>query len=366
MSDFPFGIEDVARTLGFSVKGKSQVKSEYINCPFCGKKKKLNLNYSKDQFRCPACNVGGSMLKLYSLCSGFEGTNGEIVAKIKEDLGIDSYNSKHFHSTSQPPVQESLNVDFQEMEHWDKVYRALLGKLGLGDIHYKRLRSERHMSDEEISRYMFKSVPLLSYTRICSELIAEGYDLEGVGGFYYDEEAKSWNIAMNPKITGYIIPVWNFFGKIQGLQVRLDKPFGSYKYHLISSDDYPKGTKTTAVPFFVKGEHPRKAQTLVVTEGFFKAAISNQIFGCDVMALFGVNNQKEFERLIPYIKKRGYTKIVEAFDADYVKNENVANAKKAFAKICVENGFELQEFSWDISKGKGLDDFALWSLSNPK
>lgn len=362
LNSFPFNIGDVAQLCDIPIKKNKG--NEYVDCPFCGKKRKMNINYEKNQYRCPRCNNGGSMLKLYSQIKGIEGSNGEIVEKIKEELGIDS-------DTFVPQVtakkavtseEEQLVVDFDKMKRWDTVYRAFLSKLGLGEIHRNKLKNDRFMGAEDVERFMFKSVPVFGYKYICKQLINEGYTLEGVGGFYYDVDG--WNIAMNPKLTGYIIPVWNFFGFIEGLQVRLDKPFGKYKYHLISSDGYKKGTKTTTIPFFVKGNVENT--TLVLSEGFFKAAIPNKIYGYSVLALNGVNSQKEFKRIIPYIKKAGYKTILEAFDADYVNNPNVAKAKDDIKNIIIDNGFNYRTHQWDISKGKGLDDFALNHLATFK
>ena len=44
---------------------------EYIDCPFCGRKKKLNISYTKNVFRCNACDTSGGVLKLHMLAKGF-------------------------------------------------------------------------------------------------------------------------------------------------------------------------------------------------------------------------------------------------------------------------------------------------------
>lgn len=359
-NSFPFNIGDVARLCDIPIKKTKG--NEYVDCPFCGKKKKLNINFDKNQYRCPRCNNGGSMLKLYSETTGFRGSNGEIVAKIKEELGIDSDTfipqTKSQKADKDDTQNEELIVDFEKMKRWDKVYRAFLSKLHLGEIHRQKLLHDRYMDAKDVERFMFKSVPVFGYKYICQQLVDEGYNLNGVGGFYYDVDG--WNIQMNPKVTGYIIPIWNYFGYIEGLQVRLDRPFNKYKYHLISSDGQKMGTKTPAVPFYVGGK--RQSHTLFLTEGFFKAAIPNKIFGYNIMALPGVNNQKEFERLIPYLKKDGITKIKECFDSDYRTNKNVADAKALLKALVEENGFAYESFEWDSQMGKGIDDYAIYRL----
>ena len=85
MSNFPFTIGDVARLCHLNVSRENQT-SEYIVCPFCGRKK-MNLHYGKGLYHCPACDAGGSMLKLYAELRGFQGSKGEIVKEIKKELG---------------------------------------------------------------------------------------------------------------------------------------------------------------------------------------------------------------------------------------------------------------------------------------
>ena len=84
------------------------------------------------------------------------------------------------------------------------------------------------------------------------------------------------------------------------------------------------------------------------------------------MALPGVNNQKEFLRIIPAIKQAGYKNIIEAFDADFRINEDVARAKEVLKKLIIENGLNYSQFEWELKDGKGLDDYALSYLRTHK
>ena len=67
--NMPFGISFVAGILGLSGEDlNGNRESYYITCPFCGRKKKLNINLRKDTWHCPACGEGGGMVKLYAMC----------------------------------------------------------------------------------------------------------------------------------------------------------------------------------------------------------------------------------------------------------------------------------------------------------
>ena len=358
--DFPFTLRDVAELCG--IPTSTTKDNEYVTCPFCGKKKKMNLKYSTGQYNCPACGTGGHMLSLYAKLNGMEyAKNSEIASAIKERFGID--NSTYFApkstSTYSSDVKVNNDIDFESMKHKDSVFRAFLDKLSLAQMHKDKLLN-RGFNLKDIDKWLFKSVPLFGYKGICERLISEGYNLEGVPGFYLD--ANRWTANINSNTTGIIVPAHNIFGYIDSLQIRLDRPFGKQKYIWISSDDEPHGTKASATAFFAKG--CRRNDTLVITEGAFKALISSKVFGYSVLGIAGVNNQKDIIRIIPKIKRMGYTKIVEAFDADFCTNDNVKKAKDSLKELMIENGFAYESYEWDISKGKGLDDYALYILNN--
>ena len=357
MSSFPFTIGDVARLCNLTVRRENQ-PSEYISCPFCGRKK-MNLHYGKGLYHCPACGEGGSMLKLYSVLRGFQGSKAEIVRAIKKELGITENSYYRFSKQTDKQVEETLpQVDFERMKRLDTVYRAFLNKLFLARIHKPDLYA-RGLSDEDMERFGFKSVPLFGYKALCRELLAENISLENIGGFYLDN--GEWTINLNPKMTGYMIPVYNYFGYIEGIQIRLDRPFGKTKYLWFSSNGLPGGAATAAIPFYMKGT--RKSDTLIITEGAFKAIIPNKVFGYSLLALPGVNNIREFEKLLPYIRQ-DYRQILIAFDADFRINENVAKAKEKLRRLIYESDIYCSTFEWDLSDGKGLDDFALHWIKN--
>ena len=62
--DFPFRIADVASLMGFYVP--SGRTSQTYDCIFCGKSKKLNINFSKNVYGCNYCGAGGGMVALYA------------------------------------------------------------------------------------------------------------------------------------------------------------------------------------------------------------------------------------------------------------------------------------------------------------
>lgn len=69
-TEFPFSIEDIAlRLLNLRLRHRNLVSFD-VDCPFCGKKGKMNLNVEKDVYRCNYCGEKGGMLKLFADLNG--------------------------------------------------------------------------------------------------------------------------------------------------------------------------------------------------------------------------------------------------------------------------------------------------------
>ena len=64
--EFPFGIMTVAELLRLNVR-RRLADSAYVDCPFCGDKRgKMNVNFSRNVWRCNYCGESGGMLALYA------------------------------------------------------------------------------------------------------------------------------------------------------------------------------------------------------------------------------------------------------------------------------------------------------------
>ena len=72
-SDFPFTIEQIALDL-LNLKERHRGAVSFdVDCPFCGKRGKMNINTRKNTYRCNICDDGskgskssGGMLDLYA------------------------------------------------------------------------------------------------------------------------------------------------------------------------------------------------------------------------------------------------------------------------------------------------------------
>lgn len=353
--NLPFNISDILKLCGIDFKGVKT--SEYVYCPFCNTKKKLNINFSDDVFNCPKCGKGGGMIDLYQSIFSVPDKKQAIkeiksALNIQNEVIVNNNNRKSQNKKIQNQKKEPNVVMI------DKCYREFLGQLSLSSRHKNELLFNRHITEENIEKYLFRSVPVFGYKKL-AENLSKKYDLTQVAGFYYHKEQDwhGWDINLNSKMTGIIIPAFSVNGLIKGLSIRLDKPIHKTKYIWFSSDDLAKGNSSHSPAFFVQGEN--RPNQVILTEGSFKAIITNQEWGVSVYSLGGVNNTTYLEQDLKLLKDKGFTEVVECFDSDYRYNDFVKEAKLKIKEYVLSAGLKHSTFEWTPEEGKGLDDYIL-------
>ena len=100
-----------------------------------------------------------------------------------------------------------------------------------------------------------------------------------------------------------------------------------------------------------------------------KGDIVHLLTGMSVLALPGVNSLKEFEKELPFLKELGVETIEDAFDMDYLSNENVQKARKTLKEVIKKYGFTYKLVTWETKAEnhadlKGLDDYYAYHLRN--
>ncbi len=315
-----------------------------IRCPLCGSgsEKKLNVDFEKDVFRCAKCGVAGKSVGFWALYRGLDPADLKAAARDYYEFA----GNKHL----SPVVKKYVSVPQTELapiDTRDRTYRALLSLLNLKELHEKDLL-RRGFTKDEIKQTDYKSYPSLGKGDIVKALLKRGCVLEGVPGFYYDN--NTWKIRTLP--DGYLIPQKNSVGQIQGFQVRLSK--GNTRYVTLSTDGYAKGAPGKAYPHFVKGS--KKNGKVILTEGPLKADLIAKFTGYSVLALQGVNATAYFPAAIKALKGMGYDTILLAFDMDMYSNEFVAKAFFKMKEMLTEYKMPFYTLIWD-NKYKGLDDY---------
>lgn len=167
--DFPFGIMDVVELLHLRIR-RRQAGSVYTDCPFCGDcRGKMNINFTKNVWRCNYCDEHGGMLALYAKYHNT--TNSDAYREICDSLQAGDTNWGYGESERAPtaysvgagtysPQNELPQSERASAQDIHQTFSMLFGMLTLKPAHREHLRSDkRGLTDEQIDRFGFRSTP---------------------------------------------------------------------------------------------------------------------------------------------------------------------------------------------------------------
>lgn len=356
-----------------------------IDCPFCGKHRKMDINLAKNLARCNACGKGFNSLTLHAnLCKV---DNKKAYAdlwtrykKLPSDLKVKIDTVKY----------SAPEINVMPLEMRDKIYRLFLNSLSLSDAHIASLK-KRGLSEDRIKLLMYRDCPT---TEMDLNFIKDDMDVKtyiskhpkrGIAGLYDLQDAPKC-VARK---SGILIPVivkrpirttkdaTSYENLISGLQIRFDEGDKRYSYYTSLEKEggcgftgcesihmnLPDSLFDTDTMSFVQPE----CKKVVLTEGCLKADVASYLTGVDFpfIAVLGVSNQKYLAPTCKFLKETYQTnEIVLMFDEDYVDNRNVDNALKQAKEKIVASGLKVSEYHWSKEykeKGiKGIDDLLLY------
>jgi len=254
------------------------------------------------------------------------------------------------------------------IERRDGLHRELLGTLNLTERDRKNLVN-RGLNEATIERNGYKSVPLPSGVDDVMDHFKD-QDLSGIPGFYKDEGKWRLNIGAwrgkdgieHSFHQGFLIPVRDLQGRIEGFQVRRAKVKNDEpRYIWLSSSSKEEGASSGAPIHFRNPERARESGQAILTEGALKGDTAAHLLGNQhcLIALAGVSNfQEDFGRRLreqmPEVRQ-----IVIAFDADAPRIHEVRQQLERLSKTLSDAGLDVRKLVWNESQGKGLDDYLL-------
>jgi len=252
----------------------------------------------------------------------------------------------------QQPVPQHTERQPLPLEVRHTVYSEMLSFLTLTGRHRENLL-ERGLSDERIERNMYRSMPETSEARrLLAKLLSMNHELLGIPGFYtrYDE----WTIA-GP--NGFLIPVRNKEGIIQGMKIRLDDETNpARKYRWLSSRDkhLTNGTRSYSWVHVTGNTQSKRA---FITEGPLKGDVASYLSGDSLFVCIGGVNA--IGGLRKTLLSLGVTEVVEAMDMDQMNNKQVRDAVLAIRKEVQQiRGIKYSKYTWNPVH-KGVDDYLL-------
>lgn len=270
------------------------------------------------------------------------------------------------------PVKKPKQTNMQtvpraSVEHRDAVYTALLySYLVLAKEHEAKLLA-RGLDPATIRASGYASTPPPAYAANVARALAP-MNLEGVPGFY--REGGEWQIRDLPR--GFFVPVRDEQGRMQGLQIRLDVPFGKTKYLWFSTGPditnnagrikYPEGTSSGAPAHYAKPHLLRSAQEVTITEGALKADViayltATPVIGFAGVSCFSSDFATRLRETFPNLRR-----VAIAYDRDLLEKKEVYGALLRLTALLEQARFQVRIRTWPGS-AKGYDDYLLEQLT---
>lgn len=193
--------------------------------------------------------------------------------------------------------------------------------------HYKYLKEERNLTDEEIEEYGYFSYPKYSFLRpFLAKMKELGYDINTlirVPGLFYNKEKQSINFKSYRSKSFICIPIKDENGKIRGIQLRADhieEKQSRYIWMSSTKLDEKKfiGNLSPNAPVDVVYPKIKYPKTIAVTEGHFKAIKISKTLNFLTLSVQGVNNWKHILTTINSLKEKypSISNVVIMYDAD--------------------------------------------------
>lgn len=348
--DLPFGIMDVAGLLRLNIRRRAPGQV-YVDCPICGDRRgKMNLNTAKDLWRCNYCGEGGGMLSLYAKVYGV--SNSDAYREICDALAVNGFSPDYTVPEKTTPA-EAEQSDAASVQEVYQTLSMLLSMLTLIPAHRAHLQSVRGLSDDEITRFGFKSTPPPFLCRsLTNRLVKAGCRVQGVPGFYVDDNG-CWTVKFHQRTSGIIIPIFGVDGLIRGAQIRLDHPLKDkddppektgVKYLTLSSTGKRMGT-TSGSPIHFVGDPC--SRVVYVTEGCLKADVAHALMHRTFVATLGANNTAKLDELFAFLHRNGTEEIIEAEDMDKYSNEMVGKGASKIYALAARHGMRCRRLTWN-------------------
>lgn len=371
-----------------------------IDCPFCKRKNKLNINIVKNVWACPACGENGGYLALHSKLNGHgddkKWASTDIRNKLKsfseKDIQRFSSSSK---SIAEIANEESTSTNAYPLALRSTVFKKFLQHLPISAEFSKELASDKrgNLPLDYVAKlgYRSYSARLLKtkYGNInAAELaVIEANDMYApvltdtpkiFANLFEREGSKVPGFTVN---NGHIeaqnvgkcdfLPVRSRHGEISYLQTKFPslpdnatkeekekfKKYGRYmSYGKLGCST--SGLASIHYTYKMGYDSDTTPEEVWLTEGILKADIASYLGNKPFIALVGISVYSQLENELKYLKEHGTKRIVVATDMDYLDKPSVANAMNRICAIINKSGLECNIASWN-SEYKGIDDFMI-------
>jgi hypothetical protein len=260
---------------------------------------------------------------------------------------------------AKPPISYISQAKIATNQDLHRVYTGLLHILDLTPAYRKNLRS-RGLSDDEIDRGAYCTLPLQGRSKIASRLVEwfGDYICSRVPGLICKRGNRGdyWTLAGSP---GMVIPVRDLDHSICGLVIRSDDAAGPNRYRWFSSKSSqgPGAKPICHVPLHECQSNPGhdidNTEVIRITEGQLKSDVATALSGVLTIGLPGCS---QWRLALPVLQQLSPKAVYLAWDADARVNSVVAKSLDNAARGLREAGFRVRIETWPSRYGKGIDD----------
>ena len=372
-----------------------------IDCPFCKRINKLNVNVEKNIWACPACNEGGGLLALHAKLHGknnhwakmdldkrFNGLDEseqqavapvEVTTKDNNALSLSGRSNVFRHFLSHQPVTDRLLKEMGSDKRGN-LTREDIVKLGYREYSEQKINSKfGYVNAAELAvleAYEDKKIIFNDLHKV-PEAVAHVLENEnnGIPGF---KIRKGHIVAERPVCSGassdavYFLPVRARTGEISFFQTMFpkladnatDEQKARYKKYARYASFGDGGCATSgleSVHYAIKGfdfKSDKTPEEVWLTEGVLKSDIASNISNRPFIALLGITNYSQLPEELKYLKEHGTKRITVAVDMDYIDKDSVANSMNTIIKMVKDSGLECRFATW-THEYKGIDDFLI-------
>lgn len=379
---FEFNIADVAALLPLTIRRRTGVSMD-VDCFYDGcngaRRGKLNINFAKNCYKCNYCGKKGGMLDLYADYLNI--SRSEAYREISEALNCGKLQEIRKKQPKVELVPQSPPVDYEQRH---QTYAMLSELLTLSNAHKEHLMS-RGLSLEEIKEQGYRSTPVYGFQVLTKKLIDMGCKVEGIPGFYKTKSGV-WTVNFSSYCSGILVPYLSVNRKIQGFQIRLDKPIVEDSREIESADiessedctEHRDGKKKVTKYIWFSSVNKNYGassgspvhfignpgdEVVYFTEGAIKSNVARKLSGKSFLAVAGTGSLGGVPDVLNELKALGTRIIVEAYDADKHMNDKVMKDSiklKGIIKSCqlTPTSAEWPYIEYGDDKNtKGVDDY---------
>lgn len=315
-------------------------------CPFHDDQKvgSFLVTPAKQIWKCFSCNVGGNAIDFV-----MEYKKVPFNKAVKEILS-----EPDFENIPKRPVVSKQNGK-RNVILYHKVYTELLAMFPLTVKQKEYLCYERGVPEQELHNFGYLPQDALARYHIAQKLYKKyGDKILEVPGFYVNEKE---NVMLNGT-KGFILAVRNVLNYIVGMQIRRENIGNGEFARYIWLSSVNKDGCSPGSPVHVYRPSTWRTNTVLITEGIFKAIVAAEHFGCRAISLQGMGNWRGY--LIDTLINLGADEVILAVDADiWVKkskpNKHIKPSLREMNKK-IRKFAKIRTIRWSAENGKGIDD----------